>query len=74
MRFDFPTLSKVSGTLQVLLDLDSKVLLVHRLFALLLARLGRRAPYTPGTERHFEPASSLRSRYCDYDNYVQQDF
>ena len=44
MRFDFLTLSKVSGTLRVLLYLDSEVLLVHRLFALLLARLGARAP------------------------------
>ena len=37
-------LSKVSGTLRVLLYLDSEVLLVYRLFALLLARLGARAP------------------------------
>ena len=44
MRFDFPTLSKVSGTLRVLLHLYSEVLLVYRLFALLLARLGARAP------------------------------
>ena len=33
-----------SGTLRVLLYLDSEVLLVYRLFALLLARLGARAP------------------------------
>ena len=38
MRFDFPTLSKVSGTLRVVLHLDSEVLLVY------LARLGVRAP------------------------------
>ena len=44
MRSDFPTLSKFSGTLRVLLYLDSEVLLVYRLFALLLARLGARAP------------------------------
>ena len=43
-RSDFSTLSKVSGTLRVLLYLDSEVLLVYRLFALLLARLGARAP------------------------------
>ena len=40
MRFDFLTLSKFTGTLQVVLYLDSEVLLVYRLFALLLARLG----------------------------------
>ena len=40
----FPTLSKVSGTLRVLLHLYSEVLLVYRLFALLLACLGVRAP------------------------------
>ena len=45
MRSDFPTLSKFSGTLRVLLYLDSEVLLVYRLFALLLARLGARALY-----------------------------
>ena len=44
MRFDFPTLSKVSGTLRVVLHLDSELLLVYGLFALLLARLGVRAP------------------------------
>ena len=44
MRFDFPTLLKVSGTLRVVLHLDSKVLLVYGLFALLLARLGVHAP------------------------------
>ena len=44
MRFDFPTRSKVSATLQALLYLDSEVLLVYRLFALLVARLGGRAP------------------------------
>ena len=44
MRFDFPTLSKVSGTLRVLLYLDSEVLLVYGLFALLLAHLGACAP------------------------------
>ena len=44
MRSDFSTLLKVSGTLRVLLYLDSEVLLVYRLFALLLARLGARAP------------------------------
>ena len=44
MRFDFPTLSKVSGTLRVVLHLDSEVLLVYGLFALLLARLGVCAP------------------------------
>ena len=43
-RFDFPTLSKVSGTFQVVLHLDSEVLLVYGLFALLLTRLGVRAP------------------------------
>ena len=44
MRFDFPTLSKVSGTLRVVLHLDSELLLVYGLFALLLARLGVRTP------------------------------
>ena len=44
MRFDFPTLLKVSGTLRVVLYLDSEVLLVHRLFALLLVHLGMCAP------------------------------
>ena len=44
MRSDFPTLSKFSGTLRVLLYLDNKVLLVYRLFALLFTRLGPRAP------------------------------
>ena len=44
MRFDFPTQSKFSGTLRVVLYLDSEVLLVYRLFALLLAGLGTRAP------------------------------
>ena len=43
MRSNFSTLLKVSGILQVLLYLD-KVLLVYRFFALLLARLGARAP------------------------------
>ena len=39
------TRSKVSGTLQVvLLYLDSEVLLVYRLFALLLTHLGGHAP------------------------------
>ena len=37
-------LSKVSETLRVVLHLDREVLLVHGLFALLLARLGMRAP------------------------------
>ena len=45
MTFDFPTLSKVSATLQVLLYLDSEVLLVYRLFALLLTILNLRHPY-----------------------------
>ena len=40
MRFDFPTLSKVSGTLRVVLHLDSELLLVYGLFALLLTHLG----------------------------------
>ena len=44
MIFNFPTLSKVSRTLQVVLHLDSEVLLVYGLFALLLTRLGVRAP------------------------------
>ena len=44
MRFDFPTLSKVSATLQVLLYLNNEVLLVYRFFALLLAHLGGHAP------------------------------
>ena len=43
-RFNFLTLSKVSWTLIVVLHLDSKVLLVYGLFALLLTRLGMRAP------------------------------
>ena len=43
-RSDFLTLTKVSGTLWVVLYFDSEVLLVYRLFALLLARLGVRAP------------------------------
>ena len=34
------TQTKVSGTLRIVLYFDSKVLLVYRLFALLLARLG----------------------------------
>ena len=44
MRFDFPTLSKVSGILRVVLHLDSELLLVYGFFALLLAHLGVRAP------------------------------
>ena len=44
MRSDFSTLAKVSRTLRVLLYLDSKVLLVYRLFALLLTRLGAHTP------------------------------
>ena len=43
-RFDFPTQTKVSGSWRVVLHLDSEVLLVYRLFALLLARLGVHAP------------------------------
>ena len=41
------TQTKVSGTLRVLLHLDSKVLLVYRPFALFLTCLGMRAciPY-----------------------------
>ena len=38
MRFDFPTLSKFSGTLQVLLYLDSEVLLVYRFLPTILLR------------------------------------
>ena len=34
VRSDFSTLSKVSGTLRVLLYLDSEVLLIYRLFVL----------------------------------------
>ena len=44
MKFDFATLSKVSGTLRVVLHLDSDLLLAYRLFVLLLAHLGGRAP------------------------------
>ena len=44
MRFDFLTQTKVSLTLRVVLDLNSEVLLVDRLSALLLARLGARVP------------------------------
>ena len=44
MRSDFLTQMKVSKILRVVLHLDSEVLLVYRLFALLLARLGMRAP------------------------------
>ena len=43
-RFNFQTLPKVIGTLQVVLHLDSDVLLVYGLFALLLARLGVHTP------------------------------
>ena len=39
-----PTQTKVSGILRVVLYLDSEVLLVYGLFALLLALLGMRAP------------------------------
>ena len=44
MRFDFSTLSKVNGTLRVVLHLDSDVLLVNKLYALLLVRLGACTP------------------------------
>ena len=45
MRFDFLTQTKVSRILRVVLHLDSEVLLVYRLFAKLLTRLGTlRAP------------------------------
>ena len=40
MRFNFLTLLKCSGTSQVVLYLNGEVLLVYRLFALLLTRLG----------------------------------
>ena len=40
MRSDFPTQTKVSGTLWAVLNLDSDLLLAYRLFVLLLARLG----------------------------------
>ena len=43
-RFDFLTQTKVRRILRVVLHLDSKVLLVSRLFAMLLTRLGTRAP------------------------------
>ena len=45
-RFDIPTLPKVSGILQVVLHLDSEVVLVYGHFVLLIARLGVRAPIT----------------------------
>ena len=44
MRSDFPTQTKVSGTLRVVLHLDSYFLKAYRLFVLLLVRLGGRAP------------------------------
>ena len=43
-RSNFLTQTKVSRTLRVILHLDSELLLVCMLFALLLARLGTRTP------------------------------
>ena len=43
-RFDFPSLSNVSGTFRVVSHLDSEVLLVYGLFAMIFARLVVRAP------------------------------
>ena len=43
-RSNFTTQTKVSRTLQVVLYLDSEVLLVYKLFALLLACLSAHTP------------------------------
>ena len=62
MRSDFLTQTKVSGTFRVVLHLDSKVLLVYKLFALLLTRLGSRAPI-PYVQ---DAILNLHHPYCTY--------
>ena len=57
MSSSFLTITKVSRTLQVVLYLDSKVLLVYRLFVVFSGI----CPYTLRTGYRFEPISFLHS-------------